>query len=110
MTDRFQGVDVITRARLSLGGQRVERTVILPDGEMKSLGLMHPGTYRLQNEEAERLQILAGVARYRLAGEAEWRELREGDTVYLPAQTEYELEVLEHLDFIASLGGSRLPS
>ncbi len=87
-------------SRLSLEGRRSERSVILADGSMHTLALLHPGTYTLQSDAGETLRILAGLAYYRQSGTESAQELREGDTLVIPAQQSYQLEVIEALDYL----------
>jgi len=87
-------------SRLSLEGRRSERSVILADGSMHTLALLHPGIYTLQSDAGETLRILAGLAYYRQSGSESVQELREGDTIVVPPQQSYQLEVVEALDYL----------
>ena len=104
MHDNFAGVSVVKKANVYHGGQCTSRTVIFPDGEMKTLGIVHPGTYRFSTEAKEAMQILAGHARYKLADEGEWHEVQGGDTFHVPANSHFEIEVLDLLDYVCHFG------
>lgn len=100
MTDRFQNVSVVHKANVYHGGNCTSRTVLFPDGEMKTLGIIHPGNYRFSTDAAEVMQILAGQARYKLADQGEWRDVQGGESFHIPANSHFEIEVVDLLDYI----------
>ena len=89
-------------SRISLDGRRSERSVILADGSMHSLTLLHPGIYTLSSEVTETIQILSGIAYYRAEGANDTQELHTGDSMVIPANQSYRLEVVEPLDYLLS--------
>ena len=89
-------------SRISLDGRRSERSVILADGSMHSLTLLHPGIYTLSSDGAETIQVLSGMAYYHAEGANDVQELRAGDSIVIPASQSYRLEVTEPLDYLLS--------
>ena len=89
-------------SRISLDGRRSERSVILADGSMHSLTLLHPGVYTLSSEVAETIRVLSGMAYYHAEGGNDVQELHAGDSMVIPASQSYRLEVVEPLDYLLS--------
>lgn len=102
----YHGASITAKAQLSYGGKVATRTMITAAGEMKSLGLMHPGVYRMTTEAAERVEILAGSCRVKLADEQVWNDYQAGDSFTVPANTGYEIDVERMLDYVAHHGES----
>lgn len=102
--EHFEGVKIVKKANVYHGGQVTSRTVIFPDGEMKTLGIMHPGLYRFSTEAPEVLHVLAGHARYKLTDDAEWRDVQTGESFHVPANSQFDIEVIELLDYACSYG------
>ncbi|HKJ09466.1 MAG TPA: pyrimidine/purine nucleoside phosphorylase [Gammaproteobacteria bacterium] len=100
----FDGASIIGKARLLHGGKVATRSVITADGEMKSLGLMHPGTYRMTTEAPETIEILEGNCRVKLAEEQAWNSYQAGDRFAVPANSGYEIEVEGVLDYVVHHG------
>ena len=98
----WRDVTVERQARLEHGGRLSRRTLITADGEMVQLGLMLPGLYRHTPPVGERWQIVQGRLRLRRADEGDWRELESGAAFTFEAETVYELEVSEPVEFVAS--------
>lgn len=102
--EHFEGVNIVKKANIYHGGQVTSRTVLFPDGEMKTLGIMHPGTYTFSTEAPEAMHVLAGHARYKLVDEMAWRDVQAGDTFHVPANSQFHIEVLDLLDYACSYG------
>jgi len=100
----FNGATIISKARLLHGGRVATRSVITGEGEMKSLGLMHPGTYRLTTEAPETVEILQGSCRVKLAGEQAWNTYQAGERFSVPANSFYEIEADDVLDYVTHHG------
>lgn len=100
----FHGASIAAKAQLSYGGKVATRTMITATGEMKSLGLMHPGVYRVTTEASQRVEILAGSCRVKLADEQAWNDYQAGDSFAVPANTGYEIDVENMLDYVVHHG------
>ena len=53
----FKNVEVKKKANVYHGGKVTSRTVVTPAGEMKTLGVMLPGTYRFSTQAPERVDV-----------------------------------------------------
>ena len=104
MSDRFENVSVVHKANVYHDGKCTSRTVLFPSGEMKTLGIIHPGSYRFSTDAAEVMEILAGQARYKLAGQGEWQDVQGGERFNIPANSHFEIEVTGLLDYICHFG------
>lgn len=86
------------------GGHISSRTVLQPDGELRNVGILQPGTYRMSSEAPERLEIIQGRCRVKLADTQEWSEYGPGESFHVPGASHYELEVTGVLDFAVHYG------
>ena len=99
----LRNVDVQTRANISHNGQVTTRTAITAEGEMKTLGIMHPGVYRQSSEAPETIEITQGRCRVRIHDSDDWVEYQSGQRFEVPGHTHYEIEVSELLDYVAHI-------
>jgi len=100
----IKNVKVRKRANVYHGGKVTSRSVITADGEMKTLGVMLPGTYRFNTEAPERMEITQGHCRVKLADTQAWSEYGEGDSFEVPGNSYFEIEVTDLLDYVCHLG------
>ncbi|MDA8420780.1 MAG: pyrimidine/purine nucleoside phosphorylase [Pseudomonadota bacterium] len=100
----FRNVEVKTRANVYHDGRVTSRSIITPEGEMKTLGIMLPGTYRFSTEAPERLDITQGHCRVKLSGSGTWSEYAAGDSFTVPGHSHFEIEVDDLLDYICHFG------
>ncbi|HMD60393.1 MAG TPA: pyrimidine/purine nucleoside phosphorylase [Opitutaceae bacterium] len=68
LATQFNGVSVVTRANVYFDGGVVSYTVLLPDGQRKTLGLIRPGSYHFKTDAAERMEIVDGACRVAIDG------------------------------------------
>ena len=57
----FAGVTVLAKANIYFDGNVISHTVLLPNGEKKTLGLIRPGSYHFGTDAPERMEIVAGT-------------------------------------------------
>ncbi len=99
----FENVSVQKKANVYFGGQCVSHTVIFQDGTRKTLGLIFPtnGTsLNFNTNAAELMEINAGVCRVRLAGEEAFQTYQAGQSFEVPANSNFDIEIVELLDYI----------
>ena len=104
MTDRFDAVSVIKQANVYFDGQCVSHTVLLADGTRKSLGVIFPSTLTFSTGAPERMEILAGRCRVRLAGASEWAEYGAGQAFDVPGDSSFDVQTLERVDYVCHFG------
>ena len=104
MTDRFDAVSVLKQANVYFDGQCVSHTVLFADGTRKSLGVIFPSTLTFSTGAPERMEILAGRCRVRLAGASEWAEYGAGQAFDVPGDSSFDVQTLERVDYVCHFG------
>ncbi len=99
----FKNVEVKKKANVYHDGLVTSRTVLTLSGQKLTLGVMLPGTYRFRPTEPERFEITQGRCRVKIADEP-WSEHRAGASFTLPPNREFDIEVLELLDYVCYYG------
>ena len=62
MTDiSFKNVTVHAKANIYFDGKVVSHSIVLEDGSKKTLGIIYPGSYHFNTEQAEKMEIIANV-------------------------------------------------
>lgn len=100
----FRNAEIRKQANIFHGGRVTSRTVITAEGEMKTLGVMLPGTYRFSTQAPERVDITQGHCRVKLAEEQQWREYQAGQNFSVPGDSYFEIEVTDLLDYVCHFG------
>lgn len=90
---RLEDVTVVCKANVYFDGKVVSHTVLGKDGTKRTLGLIYPGSFHFDTAQRERMDIVAGVCRVRVAGEAELRTVTAGEGFDVPASSGFDIEV-----------------
>ena len=98
----FEKVSVEKRANIYFGGKVTSRTVLLPNGEKKTLGIMLPGEYEFKTGFKEIMEITAGNIQVQLPGNDEWVTYEEDEIFEVPANSSFKLAVIETTDYCCS--------
>ncbi|HNY16806.1 MAG TPA: pyrimidine/purine nucleoside phosphorylase [Treponemataceae bacterium] len=98
----FRNVTAVKKANVYFDGKVTSRTVIFPNGERKTLGIMLPGEYEFSTGDKEIMEILGGSMDVKLPGEAAFKLYREGDSFEVPAKSSYKLVIREVADYCCS--------
>lgn len=105
MTKSFDNVSVDCKANVYFDGKVVSHTIRFADGEKKTLGLIHPGAYVFNTGAPERMEIIAGSCRARLAGQADWQAHAAGSHFDVPGDSSFEIAVDEGVaEYVCSFG------
>ncbi len=96
----FKNVEIKKKANVYHDGKVTSRTIITGQGEMKTLGVMLPGTYRFSTQAPELMELSQGHCRVKLAGQSAWIEYQAGQSFSVPANSHFEIEVTDLLDYI----------
>lgn len=89
----FEGVTAKAVANVYFDGKVVSHTILFAGGEKKTLGLIYPGEFRFDTDAPERMDITAGTARVKLAGEAEFKTYGAGTSFNIAAKSYFEIAV-----------------
>lgn len=101
---RFDNVSVVKKANIYFGGKCVSHTVLHPDGSRKTVGVIFPGVLTFNTAAPEVIEIVAGRCRVKLAGEEDWRSYGAGETFSVPANSRFDIETVETLDYLCHFG------
>jgi uncharacterized protein YaiE (UPF0345 family) len=101
----FKNATVKHKANIYHEGKVTSRSIITADGEMKSLGVMMPGTYRFTTQAAEEMEVIQGRCRVKLADAQDWSEYQAGERFSVPGNSHFEIEVDELVDYICHYQG-----
>ena len=96
----FRNVEVKKKANVYHDGRVSSRTVILPSGEMKTLGVMMPGTYRFNTQAPEVMDLTQGACRVKIGDDQNWATFQAGESFSVPANSHFEIEVTSLLDYV----------
>jgi uncharacterized protein YaiE (UPF0345 family) len=100
----FRNVEVKKKANVYHDGRVSSRTVILPSGEMKTLGVMMPGTYRFNTQAPEVMDLTQGACRVKIGDDPNWVTYQAGESFNVPANSHFEIEVTSLLDYVCHFG------
>jgi len=101
----FNNVTVVREANVYFDGGVTSRTVLFPNGEKKTLGIMQPGEYTFNTADAELMEILAGELVVQIAGESGWRTVVGGESFEVPANSSFTMKVTKLADYCCSFLG-----
>ena len=89
----IENVTVVAKANVYFDGKVVSHTVKFADGSKKTLGLVYPGSFHFNTADAERMEIVSGSCRARLATEQEFTDYPAGTSFDIPAKSGFDIEV-----------------
>lgn len=100
MTDRLDQVAVLTRANVYFDGKCVSHTVLTADGARKSVGVILPAALRFTTAAPERMELVGGRCRVKLAGADGWSDFAAGQSFDVPGNSAFDIEALEPLHYV----------
>lgn len=101
---QFDNVAVIKKANVYFDGKCVSHTVLLPDGTRKSVGVIMPSSLTFNTAAPEIMEIVSGNCRVRLKAQSEWRAYGAGERFSVPANSSFDIETSEMLDYVCHFG------
>ncbi len=96
----FQNVEINKQANVYFDGKVTSRLIKTADGESKTLGVMLPGSYHFNTDSEELMELTQGVCKVKLDGSDEWNSYKGGESFSVPANSGFDIEVSELLDYI----------
>jgi len=97
---QFDQVSVVKKANIYFDGKCVSHTVIVADGSRKTIGVIFPSQLTFSTGAAEIMEVNAGVCHIRLKGEENWNTYKAGQTFHIPANSSFDIETVETLDYV----------
>lgn len=104
MTTQFDNVSVLTKSNVYFDGKCVSHTVIFADGTKKTLGVILPSSLTFGTAAPEVMEMTGGKCRVRMKGEDKWSEYQAGQSFDVPANSSFDIEVLETMDYVCHYG------
>src|SRR5438093_10218748 len=93
----FHNVTAIAKANVYFAGKVVSHSIIFPDGNKKTLGLIYPGKFHFGTDKAERMEIVAGECSVKLDGQSSTQIFRAGEAFEVPTKSGFDIEVCDGL-------------
>ncbi len=101
--EQFDNVSVVCKANVYFDGKVVSHTVVFADGSKKTLGLIYPGSLTFNTGAPEKMEIIAGACRAKIAGEAEWTDYPTGTFFKVPGNSSFDIEITDGIaEYICS--------
>ena len=91
--ESFENVTAICKANVYFDGKVVSHTILCANGAKKTLGLIYPGTYTFGTGLPERMDVVAGACRVKVAGAADWTEYGTGTYFEVPGKSSFDIAV-----------------
>ncbi len=98
---RFDKISVVREANIYFDGQVTSRSIIFQDGSRKTLGIMLPGEYEFNTDETELMEIVSGNLDVLLPG-SEWQSIKAGESFEVPAESKFQVKVINITDYCCS--------
>jgi len=90
---QFENVTVHAKANVYFDGKVVSHSIVLEDGSKKTLGIIYPGSYHFNTEQAEKMEIIAGDCKVVLDGSEKSNAYREGQAFEVSAKSGFTIDV-----------------
>ena len=100
----FKNVEIKKKANVYHDGRVTSRTIITPEGEMKTLGVMLPGTYRFSTQAPEKIDITQRHCRVKLAEQQSWTDYQARQSFSVPGNSHFEIDITDLLDYVCRFG------
>ncbi|MBD3792235.1 MAG: pyrimidine/purine nucleoside phosphorylase [Campylobacterales bacterium] len=95
---KLENISMIKEANIYFDGKVTSRAITLADGTRQTLGVMLPGEYTFNTQEAEIMEMMSGELEIKLPGEG-WRTLHTPETFNVPANSSFDLKVHTVTDY-----------
>ncbi|MFZ4876985.1 pyrimidine/purine nucleoside phosphorylase [Janthinobacterium sp. Mn2066] len=104
MSTQLEHVSVVKKSNIYFDGKCISHNVIFPDGTKKSVGVIFPSSLRFNTGAPETMEVVAGLCKVRLADTSEWHSYGAGQEFKVPANSYFDIETLETLDYVCHFG------
>lgn len=101
---QFDQVSIVKKSNIYFDGKCVSHTVLFPDGTRKTVGVIFPSSLTFSTGAPEIMEVVAGRCRVRLAGGGDWKTYGAGESFSVPANSKFDIETLETLDYVCHFG------
>jgi len=98
--EKFENVAVKVNANIYENGLCQSRSIVLPDGTEKTLGVYLPGDFTFTSHGAEKVLITKGLVEVFFPGDNDWRKIRTGQYYDVPAHCTFKVRCSEISEYI----------
>ena len=99
----FKDVNVHAKANVYFDGKVVSHSIIFSDGSKKTLGLIYPGSYHFNTEQAEKMEIIAGKCKVLVDGTKKSILYEIGGSFEVSSNSGFSIEVSDGIcEYICS--------
>ena len=100
--EELKCVTVIKKANIYFDGRVTSRTVLLEDGNRKTLGIILPGQYEFGTEDREHMEVLVGRIDVLLPDSTAWASYETGQAFDIPAHCRFQVSADMVSDYCCS--------
>ena len=104
MSTQFDNVSVVKKSNIFFDGKCVSHSVLFPDGTRKTVGVIFPSSLTFNVGAPEIMEIVSGKCRVRIADAADWTVYEGGQTFSVAANSRFDIETLETVDYVCHFG------
>ncbi len=104
MRTQLNNVSVVTKSNVYFDGKCVSHAILCPDGSKKTIGVIFVSSLTFNTGAPETMEIISGQCKVRPAGSKEWTSYQGGQQFKVGANTSFEIETLETLDYVCHFG------
>lgn len=91
--EKFENVTALCKANVFFDGKVISHTILFSDQSKKTLGVIYPGSYHFNTQAPERMDIIAGVCRVKLAGQPNETVYAAGQYFEVPGNSGFDIAV-----------------
>lgn len=99
---QFENATIIKKANVYFEGKVTSRTIVLENGEKKTLGIMLPGEYTFSTGDKEIMEVLGGKMEVKLPGTDCFVLYESGTSFEVPKNSSFDLIIKEVSDYCCS--------
>ncbi len=102
---QFENVTVVAKANVYFDGKVTSHAVEFADGSKKTIGLIYPGSYNFGTAAPEKMEIIAGACKVKIAGSDNWADYEAGTYFEVPGNSAFDIVVEEGItEYVCSFG------
>ncbi len=98
----FDNVSIVKKANIYFDGKVTSRTVKFENGEVKSLGIMLPGSYTFNTQDKEIMDIYQGSIEVRFADQDSFEAMEAPCVFEVEANSAFDIVVKSVTDYCCS--------
>lgn len=97
---QIDGVSVVKKSNVYFDGKCISHTLLLPNGTKKTVGVILPSSLTFNTGAPERMEIVGGRCKVKLAGASDWQTYAAGTEFRVPGNSSFDIETLEMVDYV----------